>query len=147
MPFFGWNIIEDRFVTLSVPVRIFSSSHWHQSDRHRSLLVHLHNPKFLKMLIIVIFLFFFFWDYFWGIYSSILWDHTGCALIFGGRCIFPLRLCSAKGPPDCPNRESNPGPTEWQAGVLAIELCFTPNREILRKPKADISCLHLMGHL
>ena len=39
---------------------------------------------------------------------------------------FPHRFCSAKGPPGCPGRGSNPGPTEWQAGALTIELHLTP---------------------
>jgi len=37
----------------------------------------------------------------------------------------PHRFCSAKGPPGCPGRGSNPRPTEWQAGLLTIELRLT----------------------
>jgi len=54
------------------------------------------------------------WDYFWGIYSILFWHHNGCALTYGGSCsVFSHRFCSAKGPPGCSGRESNPGPTKW----------------------------------
>jgi len=43
-----------------------------------------------------------------------------------GRSVFPHRFCSAKGPPECPGWELNPGPTKWQAGALTIELRLTP---------------------
>jgi len=46
--------------------------------------------------------------------------------MYGGHSVFPHCFCSAKGPPGCPGRESNPGPTERQAGVLTIELRLTP---------------------
>ena len=62
---------------------------------------------------------------FWGIYRIFLWHHTGCALIYEGRSVFPHRFCSAKGPPGCPGRVTNLGSTEWQAGALTIELRLT----------------------
>jgi len=46
--------------------------------------------------------------------------------MYGGRFVFPHRFCLAKGPPRCPGRESNPGPTKWQASMLTIELSLTP---------------------
>jgi len=46
--------------------------------------------------------------------------------MYGGRSVFPHRFCSAKGPLGCPGRELNPGPTEWQAGALTIEIHLTP---------------------
>jgi len=71
---------------------------------------------------------FFFRDYFRGIYtySILFWHRTGCALMRGGRSIFPHCFCSAKEPSGCPGPESNPGPTERQAGALTIELRLTP---------------------
>jgi len=47
--------------------------------------------------------------------------------MYGDHPIFPHRVCSAKGPPGCPGRELNPGPTEWQAGGLTIKLRLTPS--------------------
>jgi len=70
--------------------------------------------------------FLFFRDYFRGNHSNSLWHHTGCALMYRGRSVFPNCFCSMKGPPGYPGWESNPRPTEWQAGGLTIELCLTP---------------------
>ena len=39
---------------------------------------------------------------------------------------FPHRFSSAKRPQGCQGRELNPGPLEWQAGTLTIELRLTP---------------------
>jgi len=68
---------------------------------------------------------FFFINILWGIYSVLLWHHTECALMYGGRSVIPHCFCSAKGTLGRRAWESNLGPTEWQAGVLTIVLRLT----------------------
>jgi len=70
--------------------------------------------------------YFFFLDIFLGDSQYIMViPHQMCTNIQMPICFSSL-LCSAKGPPRCRGRESNPGPTEMQSGELTIELRFTP---------------------
>jgi len=69
----------------------------------------------------------FFTDIFGGdLQYFLVTPHWMCTNIRGPLC-FSSSLLLSEGTPTVPWPETNPGPTNWQAGVLTIELCLTPH--------------------